>query len=756
VTLASGVRLGPYEILAPLGAGGMGEVYRARDPRLDREVAVKVLPPELAADPDRLRRFQTEAKATGALNHPNVLVIYDIGGHEGSPYVVSELLEGETLRGRMGGAALPFREVVELGGQVAQGLAAAHEKGIVHRDLKPENLFVTTAGLAKILDFGLATVARVEPLASDIAETASLAPGTESGTVLGSLGYMSPEQVRGQPVDHRSDIFSFGIVLYEMLSGRRPFLGDTPADTLSAILTQDPVEPPSSGVEVPIELSRIVMRCLGKRPEERFQSARDLAFALKELSVGSATQVTRAIAPADDRPSIAVLPFANLSADAEQEFFCDGMAEEILNTLAHVEGLRVIARTSSFAFKGRHEDIREIGAKLDVTSLLEGSVRRAGNRLRITAQLIDVSDGSHLWSERYDRQLEDVFAIQDEIALAIVQRLKVTLLRHEREAIVRRPTESLEAYDAYLKARYHWSSFTPEGFARSRECVIEAIQRDPGFAEAYGFFAGWHFSQALWADRPPGESMEVVLSLAAKTLALDAGNAWVSGILGTYHFLSEVDRAKGEVHLRQAIDRLPSEPTVHVNLALFLLNAGRAREAIAEARLALRLDPLSPNVVAWHAGVLADAGHYDEGVAGLEKQVALQPGFWLAHYELSRVLQSGSRLREARVAAEKAVELSGGLSAPVGRLACICYALGDTGRGDELLQQLLERSGQGYVPPSFLAWVYLARGNLEECLRWLEKAQQNKDLWRCFTRLYTRPFLPAGSSVDAFVERVGW
>jgi len=734
----------------------MGEVYRARDPRLDREVAVKVLPPELASDPDRLRRFETEAKATGALNHPNILVIYDIGSREGSPYVVSELLEGETLRERMGGAALPFRKVVELGGQIAQGLAAAHEKGIVHRDLKPENLFVTKAGLAKILDFGLATVARLEPLASDVAETASLEAGTEPGTVLGSLGYMSPEQVRGLPVDHRSDVFSFGVVLYEMLSGRRPFLGDTPADTLSAILTQDPAEPPSSGAEVPIELSRIVMRCLGKRPEERFQSARDLAFALKELSVGSATEVTRTIAPADDRPSIAVLPFANLSADPEQEFFCDGTAEEILNALAHVEGLRVIARTSSFAFKGRNEDVREIGARLDVTTLLEGSVRRSGNRLRITAQLIDVSDGSHLWSERYDRQLEDVFAIQDEIALAIVESLKVRLLRHEREAIVRRPTESLEAYDAYLKAQHHWSRFTPDGFARSRECISEAIQKDPGFADAYGFLAGWHFSQALWADRPPRESMKTVFSLVEKTLSIDTGNAWASGILAIYHFLSEVDRAKAEPYLRRAIDGRPSEPTVHVNLALFLVNAGRHDEAVAEARLGQRLDPLSPNTNAWYAGVLADAGHYEEGVAELEKQVALQPGFWLAHYELARAYQAGSRLGEARAVGEKAVELSGGVSVTVARLACICYALGDTARGDELLQQLLERSERGYVPPSFLAWAYLARGDLDECLRWLEKAQQDKDLWRCFTRLHTRPFLPAGSRVDAFVEEVGW
>ncbi len=496
MTLAPGLRLGPYEILGQLGAGGMGEVYRARDPRLARDVAIKVLPAELVQNPDRRRRFEREAKAAGALNHPNVLVIFDVGNDDGVPYVVSELLEGETLRQRLGGAALPQPEAVELAVQIASGLAAAHGKGIVHRDLKPENLFVTTSGLAKILDFGLAKVA---PPADSEAETVTGASATEPGKILGTLGYMSPEQLRGGRADHRSDIFSFGAVLYEMLSGIRPFHGESAADTMTAILAKDPAELASLGIGAAPELSRIVMRCLAKTPDGRFQSAPDLAFALKELSTSAVSLSATLLTPVDDRPSIAVLPFANLSADPEQAFFCDGMAEEVINALARVEGLRVVARTSSFAFREKQEDIREIGRRLDVRNLLEGSVRRAGDRLRITTQLISVADGSHLWSERFDRRLEDVFAIQDEIALATVEKLEVELLHRERKAIRRHRTANIDAYNLYLEGMYSWNFLTPEGYERSRSSYLAAVEADPQFAPAYVGLAVWYAMLALMA-----------------------------------------------------------------------------------------------------------------------------------------------------------------------------------------------------------------------------------------------------------------
>ena len=735
----------------------MGEVYRARDPRLERDVAIKVLPQEVMRDSERLRRFRQEAKATGALNHPNILAIHDVGSHQGVPFVVTELLEGETLRACLADRSIPIREAVEYGEQIARGLAAAHGKGIVHRDLKPSNLFITKDGRVKILDFGLAKVIVEEQATVSNAQTASLMPRTEPGVVLGTVGYMSPEQVRARSVDHRSDIFSLGAVLYEMVWRRRAFKGKSAADTMSMILSHDPPRSASSGGgEVPPELQRIIMRCLSKRPEKRFQSALDLAFALKGLSSGRMTPVIEGAGQKGKRPAIAVLPFVNLSADPEQEYFCDGVAEEIINALVHVERLRVIARTSSFAFKGKSEDIREIGTKLAVQNLLEGSVRRAGNRLRITAQLINVADGSHLWSEHFDRKLEDIFAIQDEIALAVAENLRVKLLREERAAIVRRRTTDVEANNAFLKGRHYWSSFTPEGFARSREYFAEAIEIDPGFATAYAMMAGWHMSQSMWGDVPPGETVSIARSLAEKALAIDEGNAHALAVMGGLRGMYEADGEVGVRLLRQSVALAPNDAFMQINLAIVLSMRESHEEAMEHVQIAHQLDPLSPNINAWTAGILVECGRVEEGVDELEKLVALMPRFWLAHYELARAYQSSSRLAEARAPGEKGVELSAGRSMATARLACICYQAGDTSRGDEVLEQLKKRSEEAYVAPSILAWVHMARGANDQAARLLEQAREIKDPMFVATRVFTRPFFPSGSAVDAILKKAGW
>ena len=744
MTLAPGLRLGPYEILGQLGAGGMGEVYRAHDPRLARDVAIKVLPGELVQNHDRLRRFEREAKAAGALNHPNVLVIFDVGNDDGVPYVVSELLEGETLRRRLNGKALPQPEAVELAVQIASGLAAAHGKGIVHRDLKPENLFVTTSGLAKILDFGLAKVAL--PADSE-AETVTDGFATEPGKVLGTLGYMSPEQLRGRRADHRSDIFSFGAVLYEMLSGARPFHGESAADTMAAILAKDPAELASLGIGAAPELSRIVMRCLAKAPDGRFQSAPDLAFALKELSTSAVSLSATLATPVDDRPSIAVLPFANLSADPEQAFFCDGMAEEVINALARVEGLRVVARTSSFAFREKQEDIREIGRRLDVRNLLEGSVRRAGDQLRITTQLISVADGSHLWSERFDRRLEDVFAIQDEIALATVEKLEVELLHRERKAIRKHRTKNINAYNLYLEGMYYWNSLTPEGYERSRSSYLAAVEADPQFTPAYVGLAVWYLSQCFWADLSPRVAIPEALTMADKALAADDSSGLLHFFLGIYHAFFERDSQAGERHLRKAIALSPGEVWGHGNLGIFLLLKGRLEEAVAEIRLAKRLDPLSPSWGAWNAAWLAYAGHREKAIADLRELIRTMPASWLAHYELCGVYAQLGRLEEAREAGERAVALS--------RLACVCHAKGDKERGGELFEILSERSRDSYVAPSFLAWVHLACDEPEAALERLGEAARVKDPWLSFTRLHGRVFYRFDSRVDQLLERAG-
>ena len=417
--LATGSHLGPYEIVSALGAGGMGEVYRARDGRLGRDVAIKVLPAPFAADPHRLRRFEDEARAIAALNHPHICQIYDIG----PGYLVLEYIVGVPPQG-----PLAPKEAVRLGLQIASALEAAHQCGILHRDLKPANILVTPSGTAKLLDFGLAKL-----MASDGDLTR-----TVDGAVLGTAAYMSPEQWQGRALDARSDVFSFGAVMYEMLSGTRAFAGETAAQVSSAVLRDEP-----RPLQAPQALKRLVSRCLSKPPGERFQTMADLKTALEQV-------LTR---PADHQPSIAVLPFANMSADPENEYFSDGLAEEIINALANVPGLKVIARTSAFAFKGKQEDVRRIAEVLGVANVLEGSVRKAGNRIRVTAQLIAAADGSHLWSERFDRELADVFAIQDEIAQAIAGALQVKLTRTAADA--RHHTPRLAAYDAFLRGRHH-------------------------------------------------------------------------------------------------------------------------------------------------------------------------------------------------------------------------------------------------------------------------------------------------------------
>ena len=443
VKLQPGTRLGPYEVLSALGAGGMGEVYRARDTRLDRIVALKVLPARLAAEPDRQRRFEGEARAIASLNHPHICQIYDIG----PGYLVLEYVEGTSPQG-----PLAPEEAVRLGLQILSALEAAHGRRILHRDLKPANILVTATGDVKLLDFGLAKLMAAD---EDVTRTME-------GTVFGTAAYMSPEQAQGRTLDERSDVFSFGAVLYELLAGRQAFRGDTPFAAIAAVVNEEP--PP---LPAPALLERIVLRCLAKQPGDRFQKTTDVKAALAQMAAG----------PAAQRSSVAVLPFANMSRDPDDEYFSDGLAEEIINLLAHVPGLKVTARTSSFAFRGKEQDVRRIAEALGVSNVLEGSVRRAGSRIRVTAQLINAQDGYHLWSERYDRELTDIFAIQDDIAQAIAGALQVKLVANPA-----RHTPNFPAYEALLKARHHARTYLPEAHARAREYCEQAIALDPQYA----------------------------------------------------------------------------------------------------------------------------------------------------------------------------------------------------------------------------------------------------------------------------------
>ncbi len=565
---------------------------------------------------------------------------------------------------------------------------------------------------------------------------------------MGTVGYMAPEQVRGHPTDHRSDIFALGCVLYELLSGRRAFPGVTNADVLSAILTRSPRSLTESETGLPAPLSLIVERCLDKNPQQRFQSARDLGFALLTNAPVVDGTPSKVSFGAHDRPSVAVLPFVNLSADPEQEFFCDGMAEEIINALAQVRGLRVVARTSAFAFKGKLEDVREIGRRLDVAAIVEGSVRKVDDRLRITAQLIDIRDGSHLWSERFDRRLKDVFAIQDEIALAIVDNLKVRLLAREKASLLRSHTNNLEAHNAYLVGLFEWNKMSPEGFVRCQELFQEAIRIDPEFAPAYAQLADSFTSVTWWADQVPAEALARAVPLVKQALALDPDLAHAHSVSGQCSTFFERDLVAGERSLRRAVELAPNDALGQTYLALVLSMVGRGTEASERARMALSLDPLSPTNNVWTGMVLLFSGDSDDGLAVMERQVARTPHLWMPAYGLSLGLALGGRFAEARVAAERALELSGGNSLTLYHLASVCYHLGEKQTGDALFARLQQRTQTGYVSPMFLTWLHLARGESEAALRCAGEALTAKDPWVIPHRVMCPAIVPADPLMD--------
>ncbi len=546
MSVAPGSRLGPYEVLAPLGAGGMGEVYRARDGRLGREVAIKVLPAELAGDAERLERFEREARAAAALNHPNILAVHDLGTHEGAPFLVCELLEGETLRDRLRAGRPAPAAALGWALQLARGIAAAHARGVVHRDLKPENLFLTRDGHLKILDFGLAKVSAP----ATVAATAPTVAGTLAGTLLGTAGYMAPEQARGLPADARSDIFAFGAVVYELLAGESAFQRETAADTLAAVLREEPRELAATPLGLPPEVVRLVRRCLAKRPEDRYQSAADLAFDLETLAAAP-----RAAPEAAATASVAVLPFSDLSPGRDQEYFCDGVAEEILNALCCVAGLRVAARTSSFQFRHVALDVRAIGQRLGVTHVLEGSVRKAGDRLRVTVQLVEVDGGYHLWSERYDRGLADVFEIQDEIAQKVALALRGVLSEALRRGQRQAATRNVEAYDYYLRGRQFFYQARRRGMEYARQMFERALALDPGYALAWAGLADCSSWLAPWWGNDPEEIR------------------------------------RGEEASRRAVELAPGLAETHASRGQSLVLARRFAEAEEEFQTALRLQP---------------------------------------------------------------------------------------------------------------------------------------------------------------------
>ncbi len=702
--LTPGTKLGPYEILERIGAGGMGEVWKARDTRLGRIVAIKKVKEQHS------ERFKQEARSIAALNHPNICQLHDIG----PDYLVLEYVEGKPLS-----SPLPEKEAVRLAIQIATALEAAHKKGVIHRDLKPANIMVTEEGSVKLLDFGLAKLYEDAGIAAVSAARAGGAPAlpaastlptadfpaTQAGAVLGTIAYMSPEQAQGQPADARSDIFSFGLVLYEMLSGRRAFTGDSNYAVMNAIVKEEP-----SQLQASPSIERIVRRCLAKQSLGRYQTISEVKTVLEQVFAEKGTS-----ASVEPQPSIAVLPFVNMSGDKEQEYFSDGLAEEIINALTHIPGLKVIARTSAFAFKDKREDIRKIAEILGVANILEGSVRKAGNRIRVTAQLITAADGSHLWSDRYDRDLTDIFAIQDEIAAAIADALKVKL---SAEVAARRRYEpNPAANEAYLKARYLWGKPRPEFVARSKEYLEQAIALDPGFALAHCGYADHLLFFATSGYLPAHEAMPQMREEARKALEIDPALPEAHAMLGIVAGVYDYDwkEAERRFHLAMAHDPVPPRVRQWCGF-MYLLPIGRAEEAVQQCELGVQEDPL--NVIARTSlgAALLNAQRLADAQAELHKVLEFEENHPSPSLFLALTYARQEKWTEALHIAQKASPM---LPPVIGILAGVLKRMGEVSRAEELIQKLM--SSENYDVPIGLSLFYLVCGEIDRAAEWWEK-----------------------------------
>lgn len=713
VVPTAGAGFSHYNIISRLGAGGMGEVYLAEDTELDRKVALKFLLPHLCQDSGCRERFKREARAAARLDHPNIVTIHEVNEYGGRPYIAMQYVPGRSMREVIKRKELTIEEAIRRAMHICDGLRKAHQAGIVHRDIKPSNIVVDAEGSAKLLDFGLAAVTQTDKI-------------TKTGSTLGTFGYMSPEQIRGENVDPRSDVFSLGIVLFEMLTFDRPFHGDNEAALSHAIVYDTPPLLTGYDRDIPPGLQAIIDRMLEKDVEKRYGAIDDVLRDLTKIQedIESVTGRTGI------QSSIAVLPFTNLSADPEQEYFCDGMAEEIISELTHIEDLRVVARTSCFAFKGKQVDIRDIGRKLNVGTLLEGSVRKAGNRLRITAQLVNVSDGYHLWSERYDREIEDIFAVQDEISAAIAEKLRVKLLKKDRAVLKKRFAIDPEAYNLYLKGRFFWSKRTREGFDKAIDYFKKAVDIEPTYAQAYAGIAVCYNDLPNYSTYPPSAAYPPAREAALKALEIDDENAEAHTALGLIKSDYEWDWEGSEKEFLRAIELNPAYETAHHWYALLLINLGRNDEAIAEMRRAHELDPLSLATNRNLGFLYYFARRYDDALKILHRAAEMDPSFSYTHYCMGCAYLRKQEFGKAIDALKKERDLSGGVNPIVVIPLGMTYArMGDPDKADEVLAGIEERMKHEYVSPFFVAQLYFALGRLDDGFALLDKGFSERDIF---------------------------
>ncbi len=718
-TQVIGKTVSRYRVLELLGAGGMGVVYKAEDSRLGRLVALKFVSSALAEDPIALRQFEREARTASSLNHSNICTIYEIDEWDGQPFIAMELLSGRTLKQRLAQSRVEVAELLDMAIQVNDALGAAHDKGIIHRDVKPANIFITDRGQAKLLDFGLAK--RMSLLEFDASADSGF---TAVGRILGTANYMSPERLRGREIDHRSDLFSLGAVLYEMVTGHHAFDGASVIEIIEAILHHE--APPLDGSRGPWpkELMQIIGRLLEKTPDDRYQSSTALATALRvlrrDLAAGKAPMLVSAPDTALARASIAVLPFRNLGSEPDGEYFADGLAEELITALTKIERLRVAGRASTFTFKGRDAELREIGARLKVETVLDGSVRRAGHRLRVTCRLTNVADGYQIWSEQYDREMADVFVLQDEITRSIVDKLKVAWVDKLQPA--RHYTDNRESYHHYLRGRFYWSKRYEGGLKKAMDEFQAAIGEDSQNALAYSGRADVFAFLGLYSLMPPRVAFEKAREAADKALAVDDALPEAHTSLGLIALSANWDWRVAEAEFMRAIELDKTQALAHLYYGWLLALADRRTEAVIAIKRAQDVDPLAPLVNSGAGWMYYLIREYDKAIAECQKCMEVDPNFLVGLYVMAMAYTKKGLYGEAMPLITLATELSGRAPFYLGLLGQIYAETGRMADADHVLAELDQRSSTSYVPPHCYVYIHASRGDKDRAFAWQEKA----------------------------------